>query len=66
MTTQLLSVQTHLEQDAARYRWLRQGNALTVRCAGLTIITGANPDYIRKYGDALDIAVDAAITKEQS
>ena len=53
-----------LRKDAERYREFRKGKALTIKCGKLTIFTGSNPDYERKYPEALDAAIDAAMAAE--
>jgi hypothetical protein len=50
-----------LRVDARRYREFRKGNALVIKCGNITLFTGSNPDYERKYPEALDAALDAVL-----
>lgn len=45
--------------DAVRYNWFRQGNRLTVKCKGATVMFGPNTE--RDYPEQLDAAIDAAM-----
>ncbi len=45
--------------DAARYRYIMQGNGSIVKCKKATIVHGPNPE--KDYGNALDKAIDEKI-----
>jgi hypothetical protein len=51
-----------LEQDAERYRWLRQRDLETIGVGG--VFAGMTPENIVLNGDDLDNAIDAALAKD--
>lgn len=50
-----------LDQDAKRYRWLRQRDLETIGVGG--VFAGMTPENIVLNGDDLDNAIDAALAK---
>lgn len=51
-----------LDQDAKRYRWLRQRDLETIGVGG--VFAGMTPENIVLNGDDLDNAIDAALAKD--
>ena len=56
-----LCFRSQSKEDAARYRWLQQGKAITVKCKKSTILYGTNHE--KDYGDELSKAIDIQMMK---
>ena len=56
------SLVAELDQDAKRYRWLRQRDLETIGVGG--VFAGMTPENIVLNGDDLDNAIDAALAKD--